>query len=94
MNAVDPTTGLSACDIILAGSLSLQEIVAILVRANAFRPMCKNCEHLRDTIAADIVDCACSDFWRKLGLLIPSQAVLAHVRIDVPEVERGLACVV
>ncbi|KAJ7689441.1 hypothetical protein B0H17DRAFT_1202332 [Mycena rosella] len=73
MNAADPFTGLSACDIILA-STSLREMVGALVRAGAFRPMCKNCEHLRDSIGADIMDCACADFWLKLGLLGASQA--------------------
>jgi hypothetical protein len=62
MNAVDPLTGLSACDTILA-STSLREIVTALLRAEAFRPMCRNCAHLREAIAADIVDCACPDFW-------------------------------
>ncbi|KAJ7468005.1 hypothetical protein FB451DRAFT_1257753 [Mycena latifolia] len=92
MNAVDPLTGLSACDIILA-STSLREMVGALVRANAFRPMCKNCEHLRDSIAADIVDCACSDFWLKLGLFTASgtHGILAHVGDEVSD--RTPACV-
>ncbi|KAJ7170249.1 hypothetical protein C8R43DRAFT_1152839 [Mycena crocata] len=79
MNAVDPSTGLSACDIILTdpGGLSLREIVGILVRAGALRPMCKNCEHLRDSMGADIVDCACSNFWMHLGFSSPG--TLAHV---------------
>ncbi|KAJ7461765.1 hypothetical protein B0H11DRAFT_114733 [Mycena galericulata] len=84
MNAPNALTGLSACDVLLAhaGSLSPQEILSILVRANAFRPMCKNCEHLRDRIGADIVDCACPEFWLRLGLFPPScgpRGVLASV---------------
>ncbi|KAJ7031943.1 hypothetical protein C8F04DRAFT_669618 [Mycena alexandri] len=73
MNAADPLTGLSACDVILDSTitLNLQEIVGILTRANAFRPMCKNCEHICDTAGADVVDCACPDlvFWRQLDSL-------------------------
>ncbi|KAJ7778153.1 hypothetical protein B0H16DRAFT_1301302, partial [Mycena metata] len=81
MNAVDPLTGLSACDIILeSATLSLQEIVGILTRANALRPMCKNCEHICDTAGAHVVDCACPDllFWRQLeSLTTPEpQAIL------------------
>ncbi|KAJ7204796.1 hypothetical protein GGX14DRAFT_646337 [Mycena pura] len=69
MNAVDPAIGLSACDIILenAGKLTLQKIFEVLTRAGAFRPMCKNCEHLRDAVAANIVDCAHPEFWLELG---------------------------
>ncbi|KAJ6627955.1 hypothetical protein B0H10DRAFT_2210052 [Mycena sp. CBHHK59/15] len=68
MNAVDPKTGLSACDVILANSaLSLRSIAQLLARTNALRPMCKNCDHLRNITAADIVDCARSDFW--MGIL-------------------------
>ncbi|KAJ7717625.1 hypothetical protein DFH07DRAFT_340597 [Mycena maculata] len=80
MNAVDLLTGLSACDVILAGNLSLQETLGVLVRANAFRPMCKNCEHLCDRVAADIVDCACAEFWLKRGLFSAPgpQTVLAR----------------
>lgn len=85
MNAVDPLTRLSACDAILAnpGSLSLQEIVGILVRANALRPMCKNCEHLRDTIGAHIVDYADPDFQLQLGLFDASEPMRAS------ELRRG-----
>jgi hypothetical protein len=82
MNAVDPLTELSACDVILEnnGNLSLQEIVGILLRANVFRPMCKNCEHLRDTVGAHIVDCACFEYWLQLGLFMAPkpQAILAR----------------
>lgn len=86
MNAVDLVTGLSACDVILA-STSLREMVGELLRANAFRPMCKNCEHLRESIAANIVDCATSDFWLELGLVTAptSHSLLPHVCDDVFE---------
>ncbi|KAJ7450917.1 hypothetical protein B0H11DRAFT_316268 [Mycena galericulata] len=69
MNAPGP----NACDVLLAhaGSLSPQETLSILVRVNAFRPMCKNCEHLRARIGADIVDCACPEFWLRLGREAP-----------------------
>jgi hypothetical protein len=68
MNAVDPLTGLSACDALLAdaGAVSLRDAVQILARANAFRAMCKNCEHLCGAIGADIVDCARPEFWLHL----------------------------
>ncbi|KAJ7444955.1 hypothetical protein B0H11DRAFT_2249666 [Mycena galericulata] len=71
MNAADALTGLSACDVLLAhaGSLSPQEILSIIVRANAFHPIRKNCEHLSARIGADIVDCACPEFGLRLGPL-------------------------
>ncbi|KAJ7634664.1 hypothetical protein FB45DRAFT_909483 [Roridomyces roridus] len=79
MNAVDPLTGLSACDSILARTdLSLHDLLNILAHANAFRQMCHNCEHLRDTVGADILDCARPEFWRGVGTFAEPGGILVH----------------
>lgn len=57
MNVQSVVTGTTACDDVLA-SFDLDHIFRTIRRAEAFRPMCKNCEHLGAKIPANIVDYA------------------------------------
>lgn len=62
MNLQNCVSGISPCDEVLASS-DLRHISWIIRNAEAFRPMCKNCEHLGAKIPANIVDYAHSYSW-------------------------------
>ncbi|CAK5261944.1 unnamed protein product, partial [Mycena citricolor] len=59
LNAVHERSGQSACDVILSCSNpNPDHLFSVLKHANALRPMCRNCLHLKDALSARIVDFA------------------------------------